>query len=470
VSVDGEVTIFSVSNILVITDTSSAIYRVARILRELDIEKPQENIKYIQLEYASALQLSTQLTEIIERGQERAAGGAKPPASDMKDGSAKILADDRTNSLIVMATPETMAIVDTLVAQLDIESPLEAAYVHVIYLEHAEANEMETSVSGALGRLTAETNRDSRNSFQITADKSTNSLIVVASPQDYKVVESIVKQLDVVREQVLVEFQIVEASTNVLKELGIDWASLDEAVAHSVTGFGATNLGPRAELEATGDIEGLSLGLYKKVGNTTRIGAILKALETHSGINILSTPSVLTSNHQEATIGVADNVPYVSLSRVTDAGAAQNEAIRTYDFKDVGIEMTVTPHVSVGGLVRMEVDFSFSKLIAGTTGLGSETPTTANRKATTVISIMSNTTVVIGGLMRDDIEKVITKVPLLGDLPIIGGLFRHQKDVLQKTNLLLFITPRVLTDKASLLEMTEQMEQTHQEASKALGM
>jgi general secretion pathway protein D len=469
VSSDGQVTVYSESNTLVITDTSSTIYRVARILRELDIEKPRENIKYTQLKFASAQQLSGQLTEIVERGQERAAGSTKRLTSDMKDGSAKILADDRTNSLIIMATPETMAIVDTLVAQLDIESPLEAGYVHVIYLENAEALDMEKSLSAALGRLTAEVSRDTRSSLQITADESTNALIVVASPQDYKVVESMVKQLDVVREQVLIEFQIVEASTNVLKELGIDWATMDQAVADSVRGFGATNLGPRVEAMA-GDTEGLAVGLYKQVGDVTQIGAILKALETHSGINILSTPSVLTSNHQEAHIMVGDNVPYVSQSRVTEPGVQLQTAIKTYAYKDVGIEMTVTPHVSVGGLVRMEVDTSFSKLIAGTTGLGGDTPTTANRKATTVISIMTDTTVVIGGLMRDDIEKVIVKVPLLGDLPIIGGLFRHQKDVIEKTNMLLFITPRVLSDRASLLEMTEQKDREHKEASKSLGL
>jgi len=469
VSASGQVTVFPESNTVIITDTSSAIYRVARILEELDVEKPQEDIRYIRLKFASARELSTQLTEIVQRGQARATGGVKRSAGDMRDETVKILADERTNSLIIMTTPETMAIVDTLVAQLDIESPLEAGYVHVIFLENAEAKDMETSVSAAFGRLTTGVSRDSKNTFQVTADESTNALIVVASPQDYKVVENMVKQLDVVREQVLIEFQIVEASMNVLKELGIDWATLDEAVADSVRGFGATNLGPRVEA-MSGNVEGLSVGLYKEVGGTTSIGAIIKALETHSGINVLSTPSILTSNHQEATIQVGDNVPYVSQSRVTEYDPATPTAIRTFAFKDVGIEMTVTPHVSVSGMVRMNVDTSFSKLIAGTTGLGSETPTTATRKATTVISIMSDTTVVIGGLMRDDKEQVIVKVPFFGDLPVVGGLFRKKKDVIQKTNLLLFITPRVLADKESLLQMTEQKAREQQEASKSLGL
>jgi general secretion pathway protein D len=161
-------------------------------------------------------------------------------------------------------------------------------------------------------------------------------------------------------------------------------------------------------------------------------------------------------------------VPYVSQSRVTEFDPATPTAIRTFDFKDVGIEMTVRPHVSGTGLVRMEVEASFSKLIEGTTGLGSETPTTAQRKAKTTISIMTGTTVVIGGLMRDDKETIQKKVPLLGDLPLVGVLFRANKDRIQKTNLLLFITPHVLTDRDSLNAMTERKKQ-EQTSSESAG-
>jgi general secretion pathway protein D len=267
-----------------------------------------------------------------------------------------------------------------------------------------------------------------------------------------------VNELDVIREQILVEFQIVEASTSVLKELGIDWATLDQAVADSVRGFAATNFGPRVEA-ASGDIEGLSVGLHKQVGDQTAIGAILKALERNSSVNVLSTPSVLTSNHKEAKITVGQNVPYVRQSRVTEFDPATPTAIRTFDFKDVGVELTVKPHVSAGGFVRMEIDTTFSKLIEGATGLSDETPTTAQRKASTVISIMSDSTVVIGGLMQDDKVMVEEKVPLLGDIPFAGVLFRAQKERIEKTNLLLFITPRVLADEASMIRMTESKQQ-----------
>jgi len=318
--------------------------------------------------------------------------------------------------------------------------------------------------------LTESSGRDGREPFKITADASTNSLIVVAPPQDYKIVENMVNQLDVVREQVLIEFQIVEASTDLLKEIGVDWATLDQAVAENIRGMAYSNtMGARVEA-ASGNLEGLVVGLHQKVGDSAQISAILKVLEKNSGVNILSTPHVLTSNHQEATISVADNVPYVRQSRVTDAdSAAVPTAIRTYDFKDVGIELKVIPHISAEGFVRMEIDASFSKLIEGATGLSNETPTTAQRKVSTVISIASDSTVVIGGLMRDDNETIEQKVPILGDLPLVGQLFRANKTHTIKTNLLLFITPHVLADKDGLNDITQRKRKQQNEIVEISG-
>ena len=459
ISSGGQTTALPESNTLLVTDTSANIYRVARILQEIDLEGPGEVIELIRLKYASAQRMADQITQIVERLQTRKSVlKSIVVAQDASKEKIKILADERINALVVMGSPDDMEMIRELVAKLDIESPLEAGYVHVIKLEHAEAVELEKSISAALGRITAIGGREGRESFQIIADESTNSLIVVAPPQDYKIVENMVAQLDIPREQVLVQFKIIEASTNVLKELGIDWATLDQAMADSVRGFAATSFGPRIEA-AAGDLEGFSVGVYQQVGDQTKIGAILKALERSSGVNVLSTPSILTSNHQEATIVIGDNVPYVRQSRVSEFDPATPTAIRTFDFKDVGVELKVTPHVSAGGLVRMEIEASFSKLIEGATGLSNETPTTAQRKITTTISIMSGTTVVIGGLIRDDTETVVEKVPLLGDIPLLGVLFRADRKRVEKTNLLLFITPKVLSDRESLMQMTERMKQ-----------
>lgn len=457
ISTGGQVATFPETNTIIVTDASSSVHRVARVIQELDVATPQEVIEVVPLTYASATRMSEQLMQILQRGAPQTArlrrGTNTAQAGNVE--AMRFLPDDRTNSIVIVAEPTEVEVVKGVIAKLDVERSIEASNIHVIYLEHAEASEVEKSVSAAMDRITGTPSTGTEELFQITSDESTNSLIVVASPQDYKLVEQIVAKLDVVREQVLIEFQIVEADNDTLREMGFDWATLDEAVADSVRGFGYTSLGPRADA-VSGSLEGLGVGLWKRVDDNSEIGAILMALERTSGINILSTPHILTSNHQEAKIMVGENVPYVSQSRVTEFDPATPTAIRSFDFKDVGVELTVVPHVSTGGSVRLEIDASFSKLIEGTTGLGSETPTTAQREATTTISINSGSTVVIGGLMRDDTTTVEKKVPLLGDLPLLGGLFRSDRRLAQKTNLLLFITPQVLTDGEGLAEMTER--------------
>lgn len=472
ISAGGQAVAFPETNTIIVTDASSSVHRVARIVQGLDVDGPPENVEVIQLKYASAGKTCECITQILQKGPgpgrlRRGSASAAALTPDAGTPAVKVLPDERTNSIVVVSSTSDAELVKRIIARLDVERPLEASNIHVIYLENAEAKELEKAVSTALGKITAGTGQERSGLFQITSDESTNSLIVVSSPQDYQLVAEMVKKLDMVREQVLVEFQIVEASENVLKELGFDWATLDQAVAGSVRGFAATNLGPRVEA-ASGDLQGVGVGLWKQVGGRTQIAAIMKALETNSAVNILSTPHVLTSNHHEATITVADNVPYVSQSRVTEIDPATPTAIRTFDFKDVGIILKVRPHVS-GTLVRMQIEATFSKLIQGTTVTDSQTPTTAKREAKTVIAIQSDSTVVIGGLMRDDKERVEKKVPLLGDIPLLGALFKSHSDRLQKTNLLLFITPHVLTDRDRLDEMTERktQEQNNHESPKA---
>ena len=460
VSTGGNLTTYVQSNSIVLTDTSSNIYRMAKLIQELDTEGAKENIVLIRLTYGSANNISEQIKQIMQQNPSASGGRAARAVSAGAGAELKILPDERTNSLIVLANPEDAEIIRSLVRELDVERPVEAGNVHVIYLNHAEAADIEKSLSKVLGELVSGSKIESREPLQITADESTNSLIVVASSQYYRIIEDIIGKLDVVREQVLVEFQIIEVSEDVLKEIGVDWATLDQAIADSVRGFALTNLGPRVEA-ASGDLEGLAIGLHKEVGGQVTIGAVLKALEKNTGVNILSTPHVLTSNHQEATIVIADNVPYVRDSRITELDPATPTTIQTYDFKDVGIELTVTPHISPGDYVRLEVDASFSKLVpsAATGVISGDTPTTATRDVKTVISIPGGATVVIGGLIRDDKETLVKKIPLLGDLPLIGGLFRVDRDRVQKTNLLLFITPHVLTTKEAIEQITELKKQ-----------
>ncbi|MHC4519154.1 MAG: type II secretion system protein GspD, partial [Planctomycetota bacterium] len=265
-----------------------------------------------------------------------------------------------------------------------------------------------------------------------------------------------IEKLDILREQVFVEMVIMEVTETALTQIGIDWATLDEAVADSVRGFGMTNLGPRVDF-LTGDLEGLAVGAWQATDDGVSIAAILQALQKESAVNLLSTPHIVTSNHRTAKIVVGQNRAFVVQSRITETTDPVNPTvIKTYEYKDVGITMEITPHISQSGLIRLEIDSEFTKLLEDiTTGI-SDTPTTAKRTAQTAITMNSGATVVIGGLISDDTSRTQKKIPLLGDLPLVGGLFRLEKDVSEKTNLLLFITPHVMTDQEQLQEVTKQ--------------
>jgi general secretion pathway protein D len=183
-------------------------------------------------------------------------------------------------------------------------------------------------------------------------------------------------------------------------------------------------------------------------------------LAKESGVNILSTPHIMTSNHNKAKIIVGENRAFVTQSRITETtDLITPTVIKTFEYKDVGIDLEITPHISQSGLVRLEISSEFSKLLEGVSSPSADTPTTAQRQAETVVSMQSGSTVVIGGLIRDDKTTVESKIPLIGDLPLVGGLFRTKKDRLEKTNLLIFITPHVLSSQEDLDQITQTKKQ-----------
>ena len=463
-STGAEMTTHPRTNSIMVTDTSANIHHIARIIEQLDVAGSKEKVVMFPLKHASAQVLSEQITRILNESQtvtpqpSRTRPGQLSNAQPSSKGP-RVLPDERTNSIIVVAGEQDVETIRGLVAELDIPRPMGVDRVHVVYLKNADANDVGPSLEAALASMRLTDAVDASQQIQVTADDSTNSLIIVASPQDYEMVSQIIEKLDIVREQVLVEMMIMEVTEESLTQIGIDWATLDEAVADSIRGFGVTNLGPRVDFLG-GNLEGLAVGAWKQTSDGVGIGAILQALKRESAVNILSTPLVLTSNHRKATIVVGENRPFVVQSRVTETtDFITPTVIKSFEYKDVGITLEVTPHISQSGLIRLDIDSEFTKLLEDITTGSSETPTTAKRNAQTVVTMADGATVVIGGLIRDDTSRIVDKVPLLGDLPIVGGLFQNQKDVLQKTNLLIFITPHVMTDQEQLQEVTKQKRQ-----------
>jgi len=442
------------TNSIMITDTSANIHHVAQIICQLDVEGSRGKATVLPLAHASARVVSEQIMGILDRTKATSAqaGRARPPQAN--DQGPNVLPDDRTNSLIIIAGDQDIEMISQLAKQLDVERPIGANNVQVVYLKNADANEVAPSLKSALTSMRLTGAVEATQPVQVNADKSTNSLIIVSTPQDFEVISDIIKKLDIVREQVFVEMQIIEVTEEALQEIGVDWATLDDAVADSVRGFGLTNLGPRTSF-INGTAEGLSVGAWQRAGSDVKIGAILQALKKESGVNILSTPQILTSNHRKAVIIVGENRPFVTQSRITETVDPVNPTvIQGFEYKDVGITLEVTPHVSQGGLIRMEINSEFTKLVEDVATQSLNTPVTAKRTAKTVVTMASGATVVIGGLIRDDKTRISKKVPLLGDIPLFGALFTSQKDQTQKTNLLIFITPHVMTTQDQLLDMT----------------
>ncbi len=456
------------TNSVLITDTSSNIHHVARIIQKLDVRGSKEQVTVISLEFASAEVLSEQITKIMEKSRTASPSGRNHGAGQIDTG-IRIVPNTRTNRLVVIANARDTAKIEKLVAELDIQRPNRANNVHVVYLKNAPAKETAKSLTEALGNLRGSGALETGRQVQVTADEGTNALIITASAQDYEVISEITEKLDIVREQVLVEMFIMEVTEETLKEIGIDWATLDQAITGSARFFAQTNFGPRVDF-AGGDLEGLSIGAWRKTGSTTNIGSILTALEKKSGVNILSTPHITTSNHNKARIIVGENRAFVTESRITESDPATPTVIKAFEYQDVGISLEITPHISQGGLVRLEIESEFTKLITDVTAPSSYTPTRAKRQAQTVVSMMGGSTIVIGGLIRDDKVTLEKKIPLLGDIPILGGLFRYKKDQLEKTNLLIFITPYVLSTPDDLQRIREKKEKEMEQATKDLSI
>ena len=274
----------------------------------------------------------------------------------------------------------------------------------------------------------------------------TNSLVITALPRDYEILEDVIRKLDIRRAQVLIEALIAEVTLDKLSELGTELATWDESVEGSKRAVGGTTYDLRSEFEQ-GVLSGGVLGVMKG----EQIGAIINYYKKDSDFNILSSPYLFTRDNERAEILIGENVPYVTQSRITETDAANPTVIKTYDYKDVGIKLEITPHISPGGFVRLEVYELIEKLTES-----SDTPTTIKREIQNTVEVKNKSTVVIGGLIRDNKERVVQKVPLLGDIPILGLLFRRNKEIVEKTSLLILITPHVIATPEDMENITQE--------------
>lgn len=504
VSKEGNLFAYPVTNTLILTDSGTNIDRLVRLINELDQEGPQEVLEIIPVLYANAKDIASKITQIFETEKEvaRAAPvpvrrGAAPAAAELEETPRlrKVIPDDRTNSLIVLASKMAIQKVRQLIKKLD--SPLvgEEGEVHVNYLKHAKAKDLATVLNAIAGTVTKDKDKkgaattagaagaapspaspllggaEFAGKFTVTADEATNALIITAGFKDYNtLVDQVISKLDIPRRQVYVEAVIAELSVSEDQQLGagllggktFNVGGNDLSAFGSTFGFLDVNRLLTGTVGAANTSDTITINTPGTPGstgtNSITVPAFFSAIQFAQGntdVNILSTPNILTLDNQEAEIKVGQKVPFPTASATTIGGSLQT----TFTREDVALTLKIKPQINEGGSILMEVTQEDREVlpqqeqpsIAAQAG-----PSTTERSVKTAIVAQDGQTLVLGGLIKDKFTMVTNKVPLLGDIPILGYLFKTRRKTKQKVNLLVFMTPHIIREPRDFLKILQK--------------
>ncbi len=450
------------SNILIISDRAGNVNRMMRMVQKIDQITVGE-IEVIQLNYGDA----RDIVAVIEGLETKAAKG-------QARSKLRLIADDRTNSILLSGTEQYRQRARTLIAHLD--SPIEAeGSTQVVFLRFANAKDLVPILSGVdvaekstvgKGAAAAAAQRQRNKGVVIQADEATNALIITAPPATMKSLHAVIRKLDIRRVQVLIEAVIAEVTTDKGAQLGIQWRSTDSISATSNGVIGGTNfsgsnqVGINSINEATigqiGLVNGFNLGYFR--GTTEIFGteflnlaALISAVASDTDTNILSTPTLVTLDNEEAEIIVGQNVPFATGSFTTTASTTPDNPFTTFERQDVGLKLQVKPQINEGDTIRLDITQEVSDLT--TQAIGGQ-PITNTRSIKTVVMVDDGKILVLGGLIDDSVEEVVTKVPLLGDIPFLGALFRFTSTNHEKQNLMVFLRPVILKDENTSSKIT----------------
>ena len=439
------------TNTLIIIDVMSNINRLIRIINELDVPG-DEAIRVFTLEYAKAEDLAKKLLDVL---QERK---GKAPTKQL----LKIIPDERTNSLIVLAISKTMADIEMLIGRLDQKQIRPRENIHLYHLENAVAEDLAKVLSEIPGKGGEDKKKGKEalisKDVNISADIATNTLVIIAEPDEYQILEEIIKKLDTPRTMVYVEALITEVSITRAMELGVEWrlgniynGGYEAGQDGGVWLGGSTGSSARLDSLSDGAIPGgfvagvIGKGITLGAVTFPTIGAFIRAIRSDSDFNILSTPQILTLDNEEAVIEVGQNIPFVT--RVDQGTSTTDRAIQSFEYKDVGVTLKVTPQINNNRFVRRQVEQS-TKAVLESAALGGTVlaPTTTFRTAKTTITVKDGETAVIGGMIQERMDRGKTQTPCLGGIPFLGWLFKTTTDRDEKINLMVFLAPRIVAN------------------------
>lgn len=438
----GHLAAYTPTNILLISDSAANVKRLLRIIARIDVPTTEE-VEVIQLEHASAQELIQVIQNLLQTNDRN------------QQVNLTLAADPRTNSLLMSGDKQTRMRVRGLLAHLD-TPPEGSGNTEVMFLKYAKAEDLVPILQG-ISESRQEGKRQPKDNeipVNIQADKANNALVVTAAPEQLRNLRSVVEQLDIRRAQVLVEAVIAEVSTELSKELGIQWlvdgTGLINGDADSGP-LGAINFGAAGVIQgvASGDFSAIPAGGLLGMGdlrdNRTNFAALINALQGDAASNVLSTPTLVTMDNEEAEIVVGQNVPFLTGQFTsTGSGDGVTNPFQTIERQDVGLNLKLTPQINDGNNIKMDIELENSS-IASSSVSASDLITNTNTIKTSVL-VEHNQILVLGGLTQDRFSDNVQKIPGLGDIPLLGQLFRSTKTEKTKRNLMLFVHPAILRD------------------------
>jgi general secretion pathway protein D len=487
ISRDGYISSFGPSNMIMVVDSATNIEKVLEILNAIDkpgVEEPE----LVLLKYANAEDVAKIITEALGVSGKTALAPRIPrPVTagstvSGEEAKANIFADTRLNAVVLLADKQEKEAMKRIIALLDVPLPEATSKINVYFLEYADATELSKVLEGMITGISPQAKTGAQppkspfepgGKITITPDKATNSLIIVASPADYQGLLQIIKQLDRRRKQVYVEAMIIEASIDKLRDLGVKWrmTATKDGKPIAIGGFGTID---NAAMEnILSGLTGLTVGglgnfldvpltTINSDGTVTQstltvpgFGALFSLNEFRDSVNVLSTPQILTSDNKEAEIVVGENVPFIA-QRERDI-TTTNTVLNSIERRDVGITLRITPQITEGDYVKLDIYQEISALSQNQSDniLINVGPTITKRSTKTSVVVKDNQTVVIGGLMQERQEENLTKVPMLGDIPVLGWFFRYKSTSKNKTNLIVFLSPHIIREEEQLVRLTD---------------
>lgn len=499
-----DITVYTQTNMLVISDTADGIRNMFRLLEVIDVKGYDTSMEIFTIEYTRAELLAQQIQEVLVEtagGPKRpttptrvpvrasraaaAAGQRAPTVIGQQQAILRMVPDERLNALIVVASEPLMEQVRDLIDKLDRPTPYEANNMHFVELLNADVESVEEALKAITGTTprkgTAQGGAPSgevqpfEKTVTITRYDPTNSLVIVASPQDFKVLKQVIDLLDVARRQVNVEAIIMEVTITDRFELSVEAAGLTANDAFSLnnviniaTGIaggplalagagvtvgiidGVTQIPLPTTVDSSGNLSGLTLQTIPNVP------LLLRALETVTDLEVLSQPNLLTRDNEEASIVVGQQIPVISSLSDTDdrSGFISRSRVQR---QDVGVKMTVTPQINEGDYVSMALNVEVSSPVLSTLVLQSDQigPTFNIAELTSEVIVRDGQTGIIGGLLSEQRDRSISQPPFLGDLPLLGWLFRAKSSARKKNNLVVLVTPHIIKEGHDMERVTD---------------